>query len=285
MDVQPHHRVLDMCAAPGSKTFQLLEALHAAGDGGALPTGLVVANDADLKRCNLLVHQTKRANSPALIVTNHEAQFFPLIKGPPGSGDEAGYLFDRILCDVPCSGDGTLRKNPDLWRRWNVGLGMGLHTLQVRIALHAARLLRLGGRMVYSTCSLNPIENEAVVAEILRHTGGALALLDCSAQYPEFKRNPGMRSWKAPPPRAGRPPRRATRRALRLRLSARPAGMAAGARQVWAADPGARGRGAAPQERAGIHVSGRRQRRDAAAPLHAGSAAPRRHGRVFHLRV
>ena len=62
LDVQPHHRVLDMCAAPGSKTFQLLEAIHSGPDPAALPTGLVVANDADLKRCNLLVHQTKRAN-------------------------------------------------------------------------------------------------------------------------------------------------------------------------------------------------------------------------------
>ncbi len=57
LDVQPHHAVLDMCAAPGSKTQQLLEALHS-GDG--FPTGFVVANDADFKRCNLLIHQTKR---------------------------------------------------------------------------------------------------------------------------------------------------------------------------------------------------------------------------------
>lgn len=132
LDVQPHHRVLDMCAAPGSKTFQLLEAIHKGETPGTLPAGLVVANDADMQRCNLLVHQIKRANSPALIVTNHDAQRFPLVRGPKGSADEGGYRFDRILCDVPCSGDGTLRKAPDLWRRWAVGLGLGLHCLQAR---------------------------------------------------------------------------------------------------------------------------------------------------------
>lgn len=78
-----------MCAAPGSKTLQLLEALHSSSGPGAAasfdpvlrtPTGFVVANDADFKRCNLLQHQTKRVCSPCLVVTNHSAEQFPLIK-------------------------------------------------------------------------------------------------------------------------------------------------------------------------------------------------------------
>ena len=76
-------------------------------------------------------------------------------------------LFDRILCDVPCSGDGTIRKAPDIWRRWTPGNGNGLHPLQLRIALHACQMLKVGGRLVYSTCTFNPIEDEAVVAEVL----------------------------------------------------------------------------------------------------------------------
>lgn len=75
-------------------------------------------------------------------------------------------LFDRILCDVPCSGDGTIRKAPDIWRRWTPGNGNGLHPLQLRIALHACQMLKVGGRLVYSTCTFNPIEDEAVVAEV-----------------------------------------------------------------------------------------------------------------------
>lgn len=69
-----------MCAAPGSKTFQILEMLHTGSSG--IPEGLVIANDADAQRCNLLTHQTKRHGSPCLIVTNHEGQFFPHVKLP-----------------------------------------------------------------------------------------------------------------------------------------------------------------------------------------------------------
>jgi multisite-specific tRNA:(cytosine-C5)-methyltransferase len=67
-----------------------------------------------------------------------------------------------------CSGDGTLRKAPDLWKRWKPGLGNALHVLQLQVAERAMHLLRVGGTMVYSTCSLNPIEDEAVVAELIR---------------------------------------------------------------------------------------------------------------------
>lgn len=65
---------------------------------------------------------------------------------------------------------------------------VGLHPLQVRIAFRGAQLLAVGGRLVYSTCSFNPIENEAVVAELLRMAGGALKLVDVSASLPDLKR-------------------------------------------------------------------------------------------------
>mmetsp|Transcript_15450 Transcript_15450/g.43228 ORF Transcript_15450/g.43228 Transcript_15450/m.43228 type:complete len:1047 (+) Transcript_15450:183-3323(+) len=190
LDVKPEHMVLDMCAAPGSKTFQILEMLHTGCDA---PPGLVVANDADMQRCNLLTHQTKRHCSPCLIVTNHEGQFFPHVT-LPGQADKT--MFDRILCDVPCSGDGTLRKAPDIWKKWSVGNGIALHPLQVRITLQAARLLHVGGRMVYSTCTFNPIENEAVVAEVLRRTKGSLQLVDVRDRLPELRRGPGLLTWK-----------------------------------------------------------------------------------------
>ena len=97
-----HAKVLDMCAAPGSKTQQLLEALHSGrGDEGTpLPLGFVVANDADHKRCNLLTHQTKRVCSPCLLVTNHAGEQFPEVKrtGPEGqvgpSGRESSSAWD-----------------------------------------------------------------------------------------------------------------------------------------------------------------------------------------------
>ena len=77
LDVAPHHFVLDMCASPGSKTAQMLEAMHAGEADGVLPTGMVIANDNDSARAYMLVHQCLRINSPALLVTTHDAQSFP----------------------------------------------------------------------------------------------------------------------------------------------------------------------------------------------------------------
>ncbi|DBA68056.1 TPA: hypothetical protein ACH3X2_014076 [Trebouxia sp. C0005] len=191
LGVEPHHRILDMCAAPGSKTAQILEMLHA---GTMMPTGIVVANDADAQRCNLLAHQTKRMCSPALIVTNHDATMYPIVTDHTA---KESILFDRILCDVPCSGDGTIRKAPDIWRRWTPGNGNGLHPLQLRIALHACQMLKVGGRLVYSTCTFNPVEDEAVVAEVLRMTGSAMQLLDLSDHLPGLPRLPGLKKWYA----------------------------------------------------------------------------------------
>lgn len=203
LDVLPGHYILDMCAAPGSKTFQLLEIIHQSIKPGSLPDGLVIANDVDVQRCNLLIHQTKRMCSANLIVTNHEAQYFPsCLSAKDVPRDAQGELkkgilqFDRVLCDVPCSGDGTLRKAPDIWRKWNAGMGNGVHRLQVEIAMRGIALLKVGGRMVYSTCSMNPVENEAVVAEILRRSKGSVELLDVSCELPELVRRPGLRTWK-----------------------------------------------------------------------------------------
>lgn len=193
LDAQPHHRILDMCAAPGSKTFQLLEGLHQVSGE---PSGVVIANDADTMRCNMLTHQCQRMKSPSIIVTNHEAQNFPsIVDTDPSSGDSE-VMYDRILCDVPCSGDGTMRKQLDIWSKWSASNGNGLHLLQLKIALRAAELLKVGGRMVYSTCTFNPIEDEAVVAELLRRTHGALKLVSMSEKARELKFQPGLLTWK-----------------------------------------------------------------------------------------
>lgn len=193
LDVKPHHTVLDMCAAPGSKTAQLIEALHADSDE---PTGFVVANDADAKRSHMLVHQLKRLNSANLMVVNHDAQFFPRIKTVPGSDKKVDLLkFDRILCDVPCSGDGTMRKNVNVWKDWNTQSGLGLHQVQFNILNRGLHLLKNGGKLVYSTCSLNPIENEAVVAEALRRWGDSIRLVNCDDQLPGLIRSQGITSW------------------------------------------------------------------------------------------
>ena len=231
LGVEPHHFVLDMCASPGSKTTQCIEQLNANNTGaGSIPTGCVVANDINPRRAYFLVRRCAALGSAtgSLMVTNHHAQWFPnpgvpirtLPEGiqsacagggldartssrdpaPAATREDSGRypegVYDRIICDVPCSGDGTLRKNPQIWSEWRPEFAMGLHQLQLRIAQRGAALLKVGGYMVYSTCSFNPVENEAVVAELVRRCGGALEIVDASDRVADLKRRPGMKHWR-----------------------------------------------------------------------------------------
>ncbi|EIW68806.1 hypothetical protein TREMEDRAFT_44583 [Tremella mesenterica DSM 1558] len=196
LDVESHHICLDMCAAPGSKTAQIIEALN---PHHTFSTGMLIANDSDYKRTHMLVHQTGRLPSKGLIVTNLDAAQFPTIKLSNGQP----LLFDRILADVPCSGDGTLRKNLEIWSKWGAADANSLHSLQLRILLRAMNLLRPGGRLVYSTCSFNPVEDEAVVAAALNSKPG-FSLLDVSTHLPGLLRRAGVSSWKvATQPKSG----------------------------------------------------------------------------------
>lgn len=276
MDIKEWHRVLDMCAAPGSKTAQLIEALHRDAhetynpSSSASPSidshsynhlvrGLVHANDASAKRCNTLITQTKRLDSPSLFVTQHDAQILPTLSYSPlpylaernetlfktqkalspfdfdlksremgihqasaqstksgvsdpsqastsaaegdsslpnlGNFNAVPFLYDRILCDVPCSGDGTFRKNPDMWLKWKPTSGHALHNVQLAILLRAVQLAAPGARIVYSTCSMNPVEDEAVILETMRRSSKKLRLVDVSGVLPELKFRPGVGSW------------------------------------------------------------------------------------------
>ena len=118
------------------QTAQILEALHAndTATSTSMPSGLLIANDSDNKRTHLLIHQSARLPSPALMVTNLDASIYPIIKVPSpqhrstdGTQPLEQLLFDRILCDVPCSGDGTMRKNLGIWKHWQPMDGNGLH--------------------------------------------------------------------------------------------------------------------------------------------------------------
>ncbi|KAF8565377.1 hypothetical protein P879_02397 [Paragonimus westermani] len=226
LDIRSHHSVLDLCAAPGSKSAQLVELLHADAETKRTvdwsytePTGLVVANDVDQKRCYMMVHQVKRLQSPCTVITQEDATCFPRLYVPDPSTlktdkvEMTQFLFDRVLADVPCSGDGTLRKNPDLWLRWSPNLGIAEHYLQLRILRRGLELLRDTtsdgdhGRLVYSTCSFNPLENEAVIASMLHACQGAVRLvgpdrLACvtrrgpDASHGRFQTRPGLTSWR-----------------------------------------------------------------------------------------
>ncbi|XP_013415807.1 tRNA (cytosine(34)-C(5))-methyltransferase isoform X2 [Lingula anatina] len=198
LDVQPHHKVLDLCAAPGSKTAQLIELLHA-DETKAIPEGFVVANDVDNKRCYLMVHQVKRLQSPCFMIVNHDATTMPNIRMYPQEDEANKFKFvtyDRVLADVPCSGDGTMRKNPDVWRKWLPQAAVGLHSVQMKVLKRGLELLSVGGRLVYSTCSLNPVEDEAVISAMLQKCEGSVELVDASDKLPGLKTMPGLKSWK-----------------------------------------------------------------------------------------
>ncbi|XP_046563738.1 RNA cytosine-C(5)-methyltransferase NSUN2-like [Haliotis rubra] len=197
MDIKPHHKILDMCAAPGSKTAQLIDYLHSVEDeDNPIPEGFVIANDKDNKRCYLMVHQVKRLQSPNFMIVNQDATIFPKIRITPQDEKPDFLYFDRILADVPCTGDGTMRKNPDVWGKWKPINGPNLHFLQVKILKRGLELLNEGGRLVYSTCSFNPIEDEAVVAEMLRQCKGSVELVDISESLPGLKFVPGLSKWR-----------------------------------------------------------------------------------------
>jgi 16S rRNA (cytosine967-C5)-methyltransferase len=150
LDVHEGDRVLDLCAAPGGKTATLARAAGARGS--------VVAADLHPHRLRAMREQLKRIKLARVALVNVDATK-PL---PFRSG------FDRILVDAPCSGTGTLSRHPEIRWRLRPEQLPELHQLQVAILCRALEGLAPGGRLVYSTCSLEPDENEEVVAEALR---------------------------------------------------------------------------------------------------------------------
>ncbi|CAD8113690.1 unnamed protein product [Paramecium primaurelia] len=182
LDPQPTDYVLDMCAAPGSKTCQLLEIVN---------KGLIVANDVDPKRAYMLSHQLSRMPTAQVMITNYAAQFYPTLYI---NGQRL--QFDKVLCDVPCTGDGAARKLPTRWVKWSARDGNVIHPLQLSILMRALQLCKIGGYVMYSTCSLNPIEDEAVVAEVFRRAGfDAFELVDLNTLQ-GFKTRKGIKDWK-----------------------------------------------------------------------------------------
>lgn len=210
LNVQSNHRVLDMCASPGSKTIQALDSIYSkVRDNECYPTGFIIANELNSKRAYVLAHRTRetlRERMVSMAIVTHNACKFPNILAPCRRStalknqdqSETTCPFDRIICDVPCSGDGTLRKDFKVWKTWHPSYGIELHSLQLRIAKRGIALLRIGGYITYSTCSFHPIENEAVVAALL--ATGCVELATDKEIEERMGRNivyrEGLTSWK-----------------------------------------------------------------------------------------
>jgi 16S rRNA (cytosine967-C5)-methyltransferase len=149
--VQPDDSVLDLCAAPGGKTAPLV---RAAGAGG-----LVVAVDRHAHRLRAMRAQFERLGLARVrLIELDAAQALPFRRE-----------FKRILVDAPCSGTGTLARHPEIRWRLRPEQLAEFHGLQVALLKNALAQLAPGGRLVYSTCSMEPEENEDVVADALRN--------------------------------------------------------------------------------------------------------------------
>ncbi|KAF7458579.1 hypothetical protein HWI79_901 [Cryptosporidium felis] len=196
LEVSPGHSILDLCAAPGSKSMQILDEVLSTGDeklGLSLEKGIIICNDLNPKRLETLSSRIFRTPSPNTIITCIDASFFPGFR-PKDSGGGV-FQFDRILVDSPCSGDGTLRKNQDIWMTWKPEKAIGLHKKQLSVLSRAFKLLKYGGRLVYSTCSLNPIENEAVISALLAQFPDARLIRPSILHHGNFIFSKGLECW------------------------------------------------------------------------------------------
>ncbi len=150
LDVRPGQKVLDLCAAPGGKTTQIAEKLQG--------KGLLVCNEIHPKRARILSSNIERlAVRNALVLNEHPAklaQRFPC-------------YFDRILVDAPCSGEGMFRKEDAAVTDWSEETVAMCAARQLEILRSAAEMLAPGGRLVYSTCTFAPEENEGVISAFL----------------------------------------------------------------------------------------------------------------------
>jgi 16S rRNA (cytosine967-C5)-methyltransferase len=166
---QPGERVLDLCAAPGIKTGQL---------AAALGEGLLVACDLSPRRLRLMPTLLR----PPL----PEAVRFARVRLDATRDLPFACTFDRILVDAPCSGTGTLARNPEIkWRLQPQDLSR-LAERQEKMLRNALQILAPGGRLVYATCSLEPEENEQVVQDVLQETRGfrLLTARELSLDFP-----------------------------------------------------------------------------------------------------
>jgi 16S rRNA (cytosine967-C5)-methyltransferase len=148
-DVAAGDRVLDACASPGGKTIALAAGMH--------DRGVIIATDVRGRRVDLLARTVRTSGATCVRVVQADAASpLPFLQ-----------LFDRVLLDAPCSGLGTIRRDPDLrWRRKESDLA-ALAAAQLRMLRECGRVMRRGGKLIYATCSSEPEENEHVVDAFL----------------------------------------------------------------------------------------------------------------------
>ncbi|MCP4356509.1 MAG: methyltransferase domain-containing protein [Chloroflexi bacterium] len=175
LDLQPTDRVLDMCAAPGNKTAQMSVLMQ--------NQGTIIANDRNGGRMRAARQTFNRLGILNVTMLTQDASNLPRHIGQ----------FDKILADVPCTCEGTCRKEPSILDRASVADNRKLARIQKAILRKAVQRCRPGGRIVYATCTFAPEENELVVDEILQEYSQFVRLRPIA--LPGFKYSVGITEW------------------------------------------------------------------------------------------
>ncbi len=167
LKAQPGEKILDLCAAPGGKSTQIAAAMQG--------QGLLICNEIHPQRAKILSENIERMGIRNAIVVSHEPSYL---------AERFPRYFDRIMVDAPCSGEGMFRKNEEAVSEWSPANVEMCGKRQDDILESASLMLKPGGRMIYSTCTFAPIEDEGTVSRFL-------------AAHPEFRlepleRYPGM---------------------------------------------------------------------------------------------
>ncbi len=151
LDPQPGENILDLAAAPGGKSTQIATAMG--------NCGLLVCNDPNPGRLQALTRNLDRWGVQNSVV---------LQETPQRLAKELGPIFDRVLVDAPCSGEGMFRAHPGEIRNWSENFISRLANQQNEILWHAGQLVKPGGVLVYSTCTFNTTENEGIISKFLK---------------------------------------------------------------------------------------------------------------------
>lgn len=181
LNPKPHEKILDLCASPGSKTTQIASEMN--------NTGFIVANEKSLGRIKILASNLERCGVTNTIITRDDG--ITLCK----NFLKQGILFDKILVDAPCSGEGTLRSSLSTYKMWNMHTIESLSKLQKRLFKNAFEILRPGGHIIYSTCTHAPEEDEEIVNFALEEFKDKIKIEKIILPH-ELKLRPGIRKWK-----------------------------------------------------------------------------------------
>ncbi len=192
LEPKENELILDLCAAPGSKTTQIASIIN--------NTGTIIANEISLGRIRILASNTERCGVTNTIISKKDAISLCKnlkkqgeLKKIEGKGTLVPYQFDKILLDAPCSGEGTLRSTIRTYKMWNINSIKKFSKIQKNMIKSAFEILKPNGILVYSTCTHAPEENEEVVDFILKEFQDSIKIEPIKLPIPTRQ---GITKWQ-----------------------------------------------------------------------------------------